>query len=145
MKDKFELFLDRFIDLIDQKYKDSILETASYWETKGHKHYGSIKEAKEDHDYYCVWDALTNLTIEYTYDFYQFDEENCTESKEGIIFENLANQIKSYAKGNPKIFITEEDYEWIKNAPSREECIERDKISRNIINNVYMGPIRKKE
>ena len=131
MKDKFEIFLDRFIDLIDQKYKDSILETASHWETMGHKHYGSLKEAKEDHDYFCVSDALTDLSVEYIYDFYEYDEE----TKEAIIFVKLAHQIISYKKGNPEIFITEEDYEWIKNAPSRDECIERDKKRRGIIDN----------
>ena len=140
MDEKLKPLIDRFIDLIDHKYKDNILKSADKWERLGHKYYSSLNEAMKNKDYFCVWDALTDLTNTYTYDFYLNGTVDCIESKEGIIFEDLAYQVNAYAKGESTVYITKDDYEWIKNAPSLEECIERDKLSRNIINNVYMGP-----
>ena len=139
MENKFDPLMVRFIDLIDQKYKEDIFETADTYKKRGLKSYNSLKEAFEEDDLDFVSQSLIDLSISFLYPYYCYNELDYMDSKEGLIFERINYQLwENYESNNPKTFITEEDYEWIKNAPSREECIERDKISRNIINNVYM-------
>ena len=142
MNNKIDSFTSQFIELIDKKYKDFILKRPNNWTIFNPEEtykYKSLKNALDHNDTDFIIDVLLDLEHEYSYDFEQCGLQNNTETKEGRIFENLADQIVEYTDDNPDIFITKDEYEWIKNAPSREECIERDKLSRNIINNIYMG------
>ena len=133
MNNKIDSFTLQFIDLVGQKYKDYIEDWA---ENKKIYSYKSFKEALDHNDYDFVIGAIFDLSCEFLYSFYEYDEECWNDAREGWIFENLGHQICSILNNKPETLVDEEDYEWIKNAPvSIDECIERDKKRLGIIDN----------
>ena len=134
MENKLDHLTLQFIDLVGQKYKDYIEDWA---ENKKIYSYKSFKEALDHNDYDFVIDAIYDLSCEFLYSYYEYDEENYNDTREGRIFENLGHQICSFLNNEPETLVNEESYEWIKNAPvSIDECIERDKKRLGIINNM---------
>lgn len=136
MNNKIDSLTLQFIELLDQKYKDYIEDWVKH--TKKNYPYKSLslKDALDHEAYRFIADVLLDLSFEFLYSFYEYDEENYNDAREGRIFENLAHQVLSYKKNKPEMLVTEEAYEWIKNAPvSIDECIERDKKRLGIIDN----------
>ena len=67
MEKRFDPLIIRFIDLIDQKYKENILHSVDIFNKLGKRSYNSLREAIEDDDVEFVSHALNDLS---TTDFY---------------------------------------------------------------------------
>lgn len=123
----------RFLLLIEQNYLEIVAREFSLAESMDHPIYNSLEEALEKEDWGLIKNVISTLIASYTFNYYEYDLPNCSQTIEGKIFDELLTLI--CFRDDTSLCLGDEKYETLKNAPSIEESIERTKKELEIVNN----------